>query len=491
MKLLKDRLKSIIYFVAITQTSLRRTLSTPPFGLSLNASYLTLFKRSFKSKFIFLLVFLVGQMAESATLDELLKKVREESLNQSIELKKREADFTKKKEEQQALLKKAQLELTALERETARLTAKFEKNEKTLTKLEEELNQAMGTLGEMFGVVKQVAGDLKGQFENSVVSAQIPGRKTFVSELAESKKLPDIDRLEKLWFELQREMTETGKTTKFTTTVIGSDGTKKEQKVTRIGAFNLVSEGVYLNYQPSTGQILELTRQPPGRFTGTIDDLEETKKGYEGFAIDPSRGSLLSMLVRAPSFLERVKQGGLVGYVIIALLFVGLGLVFERIKTLQEEGKKITNQISRKEVSRDNSLGRIMLTFEENKSADLETLELKMDEAILKNTTPLKRRIGTIRLLAAVAPLLGLLGTVTGMIATFQSITLFGTGDPKLMAGGISQALVTTVMGLICAIPLLLLHNVVSTKSRDLVQILEEESVGMIASRTEKKSRTG
>ena len=87
---------------------------------------------------------------------------------------------------------------------------------------------------------------------------------------------------------------------------------------------------------------------------------------------------------------------------------------------------------------------------------------------------------------ANTATLLGLLGTVTGMIATFQSITLFGTGDPKLMAGGISQALITTVLGLIAAIPLLLLHNFVATRSKDLVQILEERSAGMVASRAEK-----
>ena len=390
------------------------------------------------------------------------------------------------KNKQQFFLKKAQEELTALERETDRLVNLFGENEKILTELEDELNRATGTLGEMFGVVRQAAGDLKGQFENSVVSAQIPGRKTFAANLAESKELPDIQRLERLWFELQREMTETGKTTQFVTTVINSNGEKKEKKVTRIGAFNLVSEGSYLNYQPSTGQILELPRQPSGRFTGTIDDIEEAKQGYEGFAIDPSRGSLLSMLVRAPSLWERVQQGGLVGYVIIVLLFIGLGLVVERIRTLRTEEEKVKTQMDDSTASDDNALGRIMLAFEKNQSADLETLELKMDEVILKNTSSLERGVGTIRILAAVAPLLGLLGTVTGMIATFQSITLFGTGDPKLMAGGISQALVTTVLGLICAIPLLLLHNFVANKSKNLVRILEEESVGMIASRTEK-----
>jgi biopolymer transport protein ExbB len=127
-----------------------------------------------------------------------------------------------KKNKQQALLNKAKAEFTALERETARLMVQFDKQEKELAKVEEELNIAMGTLGEMFGVVRQVAGDLKGQMEASVVSAQIAGRKAFAADLAESKALPNIPKLEQLWFEMQREMTETGKTTRFKTTVVGS-----------------------------------------------------------------------------------------------------------------------------------------------------------------------------------------------------------------------------------------------------------------------------
>ena len=369
---------------------------------------------------------------------------------------------------------------------TSQLTASFDSNEKKLEVLEDELNVATGTLGEMFGVVKQVAGDMRGQFENSVISAQIPGRTAFATELAESKVLPNIPKLQKLWYELQREMTEMGKVTKFKSTVVGSDGEKSEQMITRVGAFNLVSGGKYLSYQPSTGQVMELSRQPSTKFTGTIDDLEVATAGYTAFAVDPSRGSLLSMLIRAPSFWERIKQGGLVGFVIIALLFLGIAMVIERVMTLRKEGEKITAQMSSDTIDTDNPLGQIMQCYADNKSGDLETLELKMDEAIIKSTPPLEKRIGTIKILAAVAPLLGLLGTVTGMIATFQSITLFGTGDPKLMAGGISQALITTVLGLVCAIPLLLLHNYVNGQSKSLVQILEEQSAGMIAAKAEK-----
>lgn len=432
---------------------------------------------------------LVPSFAFSANLDELLQKVKEESVTQTEEFKKREADFAAKKNEQKALLQKANSEVAALEQETARLTASYDQNEKVLAKLEDDLNVAMGTLGEMFGVVKQAAGDLRGQYENSVISAQIQGRSAFVADLAESKSLPDIPKLEKLWYELQREATESGKTTKFKTMVVKPDGTKKEQEIIRVGSFNLASDGKFLIYQPSTDQVVELVRQPSGRFTGTIDDVESAKAGYEPFALDPSRGALLSMLVNAPGFLERVDQGGLVGHVIIALMVLATAIVVERLRTLKREGDKIKAQMKNPVPNPDNALGQIMIAFEKNKNADLETLELKMDEAILRSTPPLEKRISTIKLIAAMAPLLGLLGTVTGMIATFQSITLFGSGDPKLMADGISQALVTTVEGLVCAIPALLMHNLVATRSKELVQILEEESAGMIASRAEAKAK--
>jgi len=92
-----------------------------------------------------------------------------------------------------------------------------------------------------------------------------------------------------------------------------------------------------------------------------------------------------------------------------------------------------------------------------------------------------------LKIIAVVAPLLGLLGTVTGMIITFQAITLFGTGDPKLMAGGISTALVTTVQGLCVAIPTVLLHTLVASRARRLNQILEEQAAGMVAVQSERR----
>jgi biopolymer transport protein ExbB len=338
----------------------------------------------------------------------------------------------------------------------------------------------------MFGVVKQVAGDFKGQFQNSIISAQIPGRSKFMSNIAERKELPTIKELEGLWFEVQREMTESGKVTKFKSDVVLPDGSKTQQMITRVGSFNIVSEGNYLSYQHETNQVTELARQPQGKYLGWAEDFEDANNEIEPFGLDPSRGAILGMLVQAPSLSERIAQGGLVGYVILCVLFVGLVMVAERLYTLSIEGKKIKTQLDSGNPSDDNALGRLMMVYTKFKAQDLETLEMKMEESILKSLPKLEKGISTIKIFFSVAPLLGLLGTVTGMIATFQSITLFGTGDPKLMAGGISSALVTTVLGLVCAIPLLLLHNFVSSKSKGLIQILEEQSAGMMALKSEK-----
>ncbi|MAF79105.1 MAG: flagellar motor protein MotA [Halobacteriovoraceae bacterium] len=422
-------------------------------------------------------------------LDELLMKVKKERIENKKQLSARESKFLKEKKEQASALAAQKRELKRLEAITAQLQKKFESNEKEVGELENSLRIAKGNLGEMFGVVKQIAGDFKGQFQNSNISAQYPGRDQFMANLAERKKLPNAADLEKLFYEIQRELTESGKIVKFKANVVTPDGQKAEKTVTRVGAFNLVADGKYLSYQSETNQILELPRQPQGKYLSMIEDLEDANSGYEAFGLDPSRGAILGMLVQAPSLMERLQQGGVVGYVILCLLALGLVLVAERMVTLNKEGKKIKDQLNNPgSVDESNPVGQLIQAFENNKDKDLETLELKLDETILKTAPRLERGIPTIKILSAVAPLMGLLGTVTGMIGTFQSITLFGTGDPKLMAGGISTALITTVLGLVCAIPLLLLHNVVSSKSKGLLHILEEQAAGLLSKRVEKKA---
>ncbi|MCG8588169.1 MAG: MotA/TolQ/ExbB proton channel family protein [Proteobacteria bacterium] len=429
----------------------------------------------------------------TAGLDELLKRVQAGWRAEQAENRKREADFKKARNRQQKLLRDAKATLARLERRSEALEGQFEVNERELATLETLLAERLGTLGELFGVVRQVAGDTAGHVTTSLVSAQLPGREAFLSELGQSKELPSIDKLERLWFSLQQEMTEQGKVVRFPATVLRNDGQEVQMEVSRIGVFNAVAGGKYLRWDTDSGvgKLAELGRQPASQYLSTIDDFEGSSNGLTGIAIDPSRGAILSLLVETPDAGERIAQGGVVGYTIIGLgLATGL-LGLARLVYMLLVRRQVRAQQGSGRASNGNPLGRVLAVYESNKRLDAETLELKLDEAILKESSKLDRFLWLIKVVSVVAPLMGLLGTVTGMIQTFQAITLFGTGDPKLMAGGISEALVTTMLGLCVAIPLVLLHSIMSTASRSVTEVLEEQSAGIVAQRAEQEFTDG
>jgi biopolymer transport protein ExbB len=423
--------------------------------------------------------------------DQLLDVIRQRARVQQDEDARREAEFRAKKADQARLLADARAAQTVEEERSTALEAMFDANEAVIRELQDTLRERLGTLGELFGVVRQVAGDTLGFIRESLVSAQFPGREAFLKKITGSRHLPSADDLERLWITLQEEMTESGRVARFRARVVGTEGDEREREVVRLGPFNVISEGRYLQYLPETRQLAELPRQPPARHLASVSEFATATEGLVGVSIDPSRGSLLALLIQTPGVGERVQQGGRVGYVILVLGVVGLAIAGQRLVSLTGVARKMRAQIGNDVGSEDNPLGRVLQVHERNQDADVETLELKLDEAILREAPALERGTTLVRVLSVIAPLLGLLGTVTGMIRTFQAITLFGTGDPKLMAGGISEALVTTMLGLIVAIPLLLLHSVVSSRSRALVQILEEESAGIVAAHAERRRETG
>ncbi len=426
-----------------------------------------------------------ASLGAQESLDELLEKVRQSRIEDQAINRQREAQFRAEKSEQQRLLREAQATRDRLERRSAQLEKGFNENEIRITQLEEQLRNRLGNLGELFGVVRQVAGDTRGVLDSSLATAQFPGRAEPMAELAESKVLPSIEELEGLWFTLLQEMVESGKVVRFNTTVVLPDGRQVQRDVVRVGVFSAVSGGKFLRYMPETGKLTELPRQPAGRYLGAAEDLEEAQSGMVAMAVDPSRGSILALLVQSPTYTERIQQGGLIGYITIALGLMGLVIVVMRFYSLFRTGRAMGAQMSSDKADPGNPLGRVMQVYEEYGTADTETRELKLDESILKDAPRLESGLTTIKVLSIIAPLLGLLGTVTGMILTFQQITLFGTGDPKMMAGGISQALVTTMIGLTVAIPLTLLHSWLRDRSKGLIQVLEEESAGMVARRAE------
>ncbi len=440
------------------------------------------------------LVFIVSSNAQAligaTSVDDLLKMVEQGRVEESREHQARESRFLNNKNQQQQILQETVSDRKTAERKSEQLEAAYTKNEKKINELKGRLDERMGSLKELFGHLQTSAGNFSGQLERSITSTQYPDRAEFfngiVDKVSQSDTLPSINEMERLWYEIQREIVATGEVQRFRTNVISSSGQPQEKEVIRLGSFNLLAEGEYLQYIPETGKLIPYAKQPPGHYQKSGDNFQEETDGLYGVGLDPTRGAILSALVDTPSILERIEQGGIIGYFILALGAVAFLLSIERMTLLLFTTRKISKQMQTKKVSLKNPLGRIFKVYMDNRHLNVEALELKLGEAILKERLPLERFISTIKIVAVVAPLLGLLGTVTGMINTFQAITLFGTGDPKLMAGGISQALVTTVEGLAVAVPIVLIHALVNSRYRHIIMVLEEQSTGLVAAIAEK-----
>ncbi len=432
------------------------------------------------------------QEIAAENLDQLLNLVKQGQARASSENAAREARFTQDKANQAAALKRAEEERTREERRSARLEKRFEQNELLIAAKQEQLRERLGTLSELFGHLTAASGDLASNVEVSLVSSEYPGRESFLKDLiakmSGSDQLPSIEEIEQVWFELLREIREQGEVSRFTAQVATPSGELSEREVVRVGAFNIVdTDGNYLSF--NVDKLAELPRQPGGAFNSQAEDLAGSQSGLTQFGIDPTGptgGSFLAAIIDSPTISERWHQGGYVGYAITAVGAFAFILAIYRFIVLTAVGGKVSLQLKSGSARDDNPLGRVLKIHETNPSMDLETLELKMAEAVLSETPKLEQGLTLLKIIAAVAPLMGLLGTVTGMIITFQAITIFGAGDPKAMAGGISSALVTTVLGLLVAIPTVLLHTVVNGRSQRIIHVLNEQATGIVAEHSER-----
>ena len=437
----------------------------------------------------------LAQQAKS--LDELLGFVKQGQTTESRENRQREQRFANDKAGQAAELKRAQDERARQEALSTELENAFEENELMIAAKEELLTEKLGTLKELFGHLTSAAGDLITNFENySLASAQYPGREIFLQELVErmnnSTGLPSIEEIERVWYELLREIRETGAVTTFSADVSSPGGESTERQVLRVGSFNIVDmDGNYLSFQ--NGKLSELARQPSGPYTGWAAELASASGGLNPFGVDPTGptgGSYLAAIIGTPTLAERWHQGGYVGYAITALGIFAFLLAIYRFSVLTTVGGRVSAQLRSDKANTNNPLGRVLKIHEDNPAMDTETLELKLSEGVLKETPELESGLTLLKIIAAIAPLMGLLGTVTGMILTFQAITIFGAGDPKAMAGGISSALITTVLGLLVAIPTVLMFTIVNGRAQRIIHILDEQTTGMIAEHTEAKLRS-
>jgi biopolymer transport protein ExbB len=425
------------------------------------------------------------------SLDELARMVREAAGSEARINQEREARFVRERDNQRALLAEARQELAGENTRSDSLRDEYDQNERALAELETTLAERMGNLGELFGVVRQSAGDVQAALDDSMVTAQMPGRTAFLAELAQRRELPTVTELRQLWSAMVTEVAESGKVVRFMAPVERANGEVQELEVVRLGVFNSVSGGAFLDWDTSKSRerLIELARQPASRFRALAEDLQQAAPGeIVPMSFDFTRGQILRAVVQTKTALEQLREdSGIVGYTIIGVGILGLLLCLWKLVSLYATAGKIQRQVKSEIAEKSNPLGRVLAVYTDNPDTDIETLELKLDEAILRETAPLETGLSFIKVLYVVAPLLGLLGTVVGMIATFQMITLFGTGDPRMMAGGISMALVTTVEGLVVAIPLTLLHSLLQGKAKALIQVLEEQAAGIIARLAEQR----
>lgn len=414
--------------------------------------------------------------AQEANLDNLLKEVKTFTRADRQQDQNRLKEFGQNKAQQQADLDAAKRRLQQAETRQNELKGLFDSQEDKLSELETLLKQRTGQLGEVFGVVKEQSAELKELLHQSLVNAQYPKREESLS-FASSKAIPSMDKLETLWFQLQHEMTHSGKITRFEGQVADTNGQFSQQELVRIGVFNAMNaQGQFLHWNPQQQQLSILAGQPDQQ------DQLNAKAFVQGQGdhalVDISSGQLLALLGQKPTLEQQIHKGGYVGYIILALGVLGLLTAAWKLLALSITRLKIRSQMKNSEPNANNPLGRVLLSCQGRYT--LEQLQNRLDEALLKEMPRLESGQSILKLLAAAAPLLGLLGTVTGMIGTFQSITLFGTSDPKLMAGGISQALITTVFGLVVALPMLFCHGLLSSQSRNLLMLLQEKSLAQL-----------
>ena len=428
--------------------------------------------------------------ADARSMAELLSLIEQGQARDSQIARQREAAFAQAKDRQQSLLNQARANRNREERISASLEQDFEENQQKIITAQQALDERLGALKELFGVLQTVSGDTQGVFTSSLTNIQYPDRGDFLVELgskmAGASSLASIEDIERLWGMLQKEIVESGRVVRFSNMVTKADGQQEQMDVIRVGSYNVINENGYLKYDSNEGTLTELARQPDSRYTGTTSDLMDADSGTVTFGLDVTRGTILGLLVESPTISDRIEQGGIVGYCIITLGIVGLLIAIWRWYGLSNDSRRVAAQLKSDIANSDNPLGRVLAAYDANKNSDSETIELKLSEAALKEMPGLTKGLLFIKVVSAVAPLMGLLGTVTGMIKTFQVITLYGAGDPKMMAGGISQALMTTVLGLVVAIPMVLLHTVVSGQSRKIINILQSKSAGLVAEHSEK-----
>jgi biopolymer transport protein ExbB len=443
--------------------------------------------------------FAQAQATDLPKLLELTLQVRAEA---AAKFEARRKEFEATPEAQRAALTaKADQQRKELDASSQKLADTYAANEVRINNLNNQLRDKATKLGlsEVFGLARQAANDDSTILQQSLITTQFPPaagqptRDEWLRQFSSSRGTPTAAELERVWLEIQREMTASGQVARYKTRVVQPGGQNVDADVIRIGPFNATANGQFLSYLPNLHVFNVLPRQLPADFMNVAAAFQNASSGYARAVVDPNRGVLVGMYTERPTFMGRIQLGQEVGYVIMTVGALGALAFLFQLVSLVLVRLSVNGQL--KNLDRptpNNPLGRVLLAFKGDKNRieeDSEVAELRITEAVLREVPKLERFQAFLRLAVAAGPLLGLIGTVWGMIITFQSITESGSSDPKLMATGIGQAMIATVLGLGIAIPLLFANALLNSLSRGVVQVLDEQSAGMLAESIEKNRR--
>ncbi|MBN1932837.1 MAG: DUF3450 family protein [Desulfobacterales bacterium] len=400
-------------------------------------------------------------------------------------------------------LKKA---ISELKQQNLRLEKENQNLEYNLTQLANKENNLTAQLEEVDSVVKELVGfvragakDLDALIDQSLQSSFAPNRGSLLKFLTNESKFPGMDDIHQMFELLFDEIKKSGEVRIENGPLVNRAGEDVSGKILLIGnftaAYRIPKETGFLIYSDKSRRFFALSKLPPSRITKKIKQYMSGNS--EDVPIDISRGAALRQLTHRLSLLDQIKKGGPIVWPILGIGLIALAIIIERLVYLfrsKMDSDNLMNQIHtlaldqawekckeacspylKKPVPRILFAG-INCCMHTNR----EDMENVVQEAILREVPRLERFLSTLGMLAAIAPLLGLLGTVTGMINTFQMITYYGTGDPRMMSGGISEALVTTMLGLSVAIPIMLCHTFLSRRVETVIGEMEEKAVSFI-----------
>ncbi|PQJ84973.1 MotA/TolQ/ExbB proton channel family protein [Aliivibrio sifiae] len=422
-----------------------------------------------------------------AASSELVQETKQASQDQKQHNAQRESGFKQTEQSLKAQKNALIAERKQLQKESDVLSATFSKNEKTLATLEQQLHLETGSLGELFGVVRQTAKDLDVELKNSVTGMTDANNAEIINDIVAAKSLPSMSQLTALWQTMAQQAQASSDLSLIPITVINGAGHRSEINAYRLGNMALIGDEGFLHWDNKKQVATYYAQQPDlAPSVATLSIMEQQQVMM--MVADPSRGIMLDQLANSPTLKDRLQAGGVVGKIILGLLSIGLLIsLFNGVRLLVVR-QQIRTQLKDPKNIGQNPLGRVLSVYDAEQNRSVEALELRLLETIVDEQQGLEKGLSMLKLLAALAPMLGLLGTVTGMIETFQVITQFGNGDPKVMAGGISMALVTTVLGLVAAMPLLLTHNILSSQAESIRTILEKQGLSLVAEQAEKET---